>query len=754
MDMDKPYQNDATTLTSSNLPTFTDHAWQPSYRTGRDDLATDFYAPAMARATRIERTSGYFRSTVFALLYEPLQGFLARNGHLSILCSPYLSPDDTETFHALLRQRNDGQEALTAFSRQAFLSEVKALFNGAHGDWHQKILGGMVRHGFLDIRIGVLRAGNGLFHEKLGVFHDAHGHRISFKGSVNETFSGWGLQGNIESIDTFYSWLPEDAPRVDDHHKDFLDVWEGRYQKVSTLTLGEAIDAAILEKAPDDPEEARALLARYQSYRAKSGVRIVGVMHPPDNAAKTLTLSEQEDDQAPDKTNQWPSGRVAAPHQAVAIKAWYEAGQRGIFEHATGSGKTFTALHIIRDHLRQQGVVLIVVPSTLLMKGWFAELSLEIPDANVVRVGGGHNRWRSPGDLEWRMQRPSQKHPLVMLATMQTAAKKAFRDRLRRLSNILLVADEVHQLGSDLHRQLLNLNMGSRLGLSATPERFGDPDGTAILMHYFGGIVGAPFTLSDAMSAGRLTQYHYHPETLSLNAEEADAWEELTEQLREAIQKGPRDENGKPQDNQRTRLLKIKRSRIAKKAAAKTRIAKEIIEAHYAPGQHWLVYCEDQEQLGEVAAAIAETGIAPWVYYADMAGDPDATLAAFRRHSGVIVSIRCLDEGVDIPEISHAIILASSQNPRQFIQRRGRVLRRSPGKHRAHIWDALVLPPDTENDIHGSLTRSELLRAIEFAEHAADQGGGASRLRTLAASLGLSVDEIYGLAEPDTEEDE
>lgn len=745
--MDNPHHRPATATTLSNAPAFTDHAWKPSYRTGRDDLADDFYAPAMARATRIDRTSGYFRSTVFALLYDPLQGFLERNGCISVLCSPYLSPDDTETFQALLRQRNDGEEALNEFSRQAFLNDVVALFNASHGDWHQKILGGMLRHGFLDIRIGVLRAGNGLFHEKLGIFHDAHGHRLSFKGSVNETFSGWGLQGNIESIDAFYCWLPEDAPRVDDHYQDFLDVWEGRYQKVNTLTLGEAIDGAILENAPDDPDEVRGLLARYQSHRAERGARIAGVQHLAPAPA------DHDDTSLPDSQDQWPSGRVAAPHQAEAIKAWYETGRQGIFEHATGSGKTFTALHIIRDHLRQQGVVLIVVPSTLLMKGWFEELSLELPHAHVVRIGGGHNRWRSPGDLEWRMQRPSAKRPLVMLATMQTAAKRMFRDRLRRLDNLLLVADEVHQSGSELHRQILNLKMGARLGLSATPERFGDPDGTAILMHYFNGIVGTPFTLSDAMTAGRLTQYHYHPVTLSLNAEEADEWEVLTEQLRQAIQRGPRDDNGKPQDNQRTRLLKIQRSRIAKKAAAKVHIARDIIEEHYEPGQHWLVYCEDQAQLGDVAAAIADTGVSPWVYYSDMEGDPDATLAAFRRNSGIIVSIRCLDEGVDIPEISHAIILASSQNPRQFIQRRGRVLRRSPGKYRAYIWDALVLPPDTVNDIHGSLTRSELLRAIEFAEHAADQGGGASRLRTLAASLGLSIDEIYGLAEPDAEEE-
>lgn len=739
----------ANTKQEGVLPSLKDSTWKSSYRTGRDDLAVEFYAPAMARATRIERTAGYFRSTVFALLYEPLRGFLARDGRMSLLCSPYLSPDDATTFHGLLNEGagNDVEDALTTLSRQAFLKEVESLSTSAHGVWHQPLLGGLIRHGFLDIRIALLRAGNGLFHEKMGIFHDAYGHQMSFKGSVNETFSGWGLQGNIESLDAFYSWLPEDAPRVVDHHYDFLEVWEGKYKNVKTLTLGEAVESAVFQNTPDDPEEVQVLLARYQTHRVRRGVALVGVSTGQEEAQALDEKANSDQVQDPMLSEQWPSGRVAEPHQVRAINAWHEAEGRGIFEHATGSGKTFTALHVIRDHLRKKGVVLIVVPSTLLMKGWFAELSEEIPEANVWRVGAGHQRWRQSGDIEWMMQRPSEKRPLVLLATMQTAAKLEFRGRLRRLDNILLVADEVHQMGSEHHQQILNVEAGARLGLSATPDRYGDPEGTAALMHYFSGVVGEPFTLRDAMLAGRLTEYIYHPVTLSLNAEEAEAWADLTEQLRQAIQRGPRDESGKPKDNQRTRLLKIKRSRIAKKARAKIDIAKRIVSDHYESGQHWLVYCEDQDQLYAVATAISEAGVSPWVYHSDMEGDPDATLAAYRRESGVLVSIRCLDEGVDIPEISHAVILASSQNPRQFIQRRGRVLRRSPGKFRAEIWDALVLPPDMAQDIHGSLTRSELLRAIEFAENAANQGGEVSILRQLAIDLGMSVDEIYGLAE-------
>ncbi|MDN6179755.1 MAG: DEAD/DEAH box helicase family protein [Halomonas subglaciescola] len=724
--------------------------WETSYRSGRNNLAADFYAPAMAASQVIQRTSGYFRSTVFALMYPQLTDFLVRGGRMELLISPYLSRDDKDALAGAVQSeaRGNGEAtaALTNISREAFLREVQALQRDAQGEWHHALLGGLIHHGFLDVRIALLRGGDGLFHEKMGLFHDAQGNTLSFKGSVNETYSGWGLQGNIESIDVFCSWRQADGPRVRDHQHDFNEVWENRYARVETVALDQAMRDSVIQAAPDDPEEVKAMLARYQE-RRRATVIAAGLDTPlPEEDA----YHEEQDAEAV-----WPSRRVAEPHQRQALTLWEEAGRRGIFVHATGSGKTFTALHAIRDHLREVGIVLVVVPSQLLMKGWYSEIRTEIPDAHILRVGGGHDRWREPMVLEAQTASPNPRSPMAILATMQTASTPAFWKRLKKPRNLLLVADEVHQTGSQKHQQLFRINAGFRLGLSATPKRFGDPDGTEALMMYFQGMVGKPFTLADAMEAGRLTPYRYHPVTVSLNAEESEQWEELTDQLRRAIQRGPREADGSPKDSQAIRLLKIKRSRVAKKAAAKERIAGDVLEAHYEPGQHWLVYCEDQEQLKQVVQQIAEGGFPVWTYYSDMPGDLDATLADFRASSGVMVSIRCLDEGVDIPEISHAIILASSQNPRQFIQRRGRVLRKAPGKVRAEIWDALVVPPDMDKDIHGSLTRSELLRALEFADHAMNQGGDVSRLRQMASDLGLSLDDIYGSeGDGDMEEDE
>ena len=163
----------------------------------------------------------------------------------------------------------------------------------------------------------------------------------------------------------------------------------------------------------------------------------------------------------------------------------------------------------------------------------------------------------------------------------------------------------------------------------------------------------------------------------------------------------------------------------------------------YEPGQRWIVYCDNQDQLAEVKQAIADSGIREvYEYHSAMPGDPARTLEMFSERGGVIVSIRCLDEGVDIPSVTHALILASSKNPREFIQRRGRVLRRSPGKTMAHLHDAVVVPEDEDEDaMGGSILKGELARAIEFGGHAINPAAVAD-LRRIAAAANIEWAEM------------
>src|SRR5690606_21440300 len=185
-------------------------------------------------------------------------------------------------------------------------------------------------------------------------------------------------------------------------------------------------------------------------------------------------------------------------------------------------------------------------------------------------------------------------------------------------------------------------------------------------------------------------EYEYFPHTIHLSPEEAEEWKRLTHLIVRELAKSP--ENSSLPLSDKAKMLLIRRSRIAKKASAKIDLAAEVLAGAYEPGQRWLVYCEDGHHLRKTIEAIRKKGLHPVEYFTGMEGDRAAALEWFRSFGGILVSIKCLDEGVDIPTVDHALILASSQNPRQFIQRRGRVLRTAPGKTLAIIHDALVVP--------------------------------------------------------------
>lgn len=229
-----------------------------------------------------------------------------------------------------------------------------------------------------------------------------------------------------------------------------------------------------------------------------------------------------------------------------------------------------------------------------------------------------------------------------------------------------------------------------------------------------------------------------------MDEEEAAEWKRLTRQISFEIAVSNKGEASGGKLCDKAKMLLIRRSRIAKKARAKPGLAAGIIRREYEEGQCSLVYCEDSDQLAETMRLLREGGLRPMEYHTGMAGDRAAALDWFRSFGGVSVSIKCLDEGIDIPAVSHAFIFASSQNPRQFIQRRGRVLRKSPGKQIAVIYDAIVVPVDPEDEAEQiSLLKAELIRALQFSGSALNKGAGA-QLRSIDLNMGLDIEHPAG----------
>lgn len=676
------------------------------YRTGQMDMVGDFYAPCLNSATTYNRAVGFFRSTVFHLIHEEIADFARKGGKIRIICSPSLTEQDIKSMEMGYAAR----EKLISGSLEL---EIDQMMKEDGLQDRTTALATLIALNVVDIKIAIRPGSLGMYHEKLGIFNDSGNDSVSFKGSANETWNAWHEYGNYESIEVFCSWNPKDSERVANHKRYFEDLWNGLIPTIEIYDFPTAAKNKLCTISKDDLD---AVDWKKFSHKAK-------------------------------KQDQ---GRKPFEHQTQAIANWIANGCLGILEHATGSGKTFTAMIALRDHTLSGGPAVVLVPSKLLLRQWGKELHSEIPEATILKAGDGNIKWKKGRLLrDFTVNDPKLK-PRIVLSTMQTAASTDFMSKIASGPHLMVVADECHQTGSMENSNFYSVDAGKRLGLSATPIRYGDPDGTAKMMNYFGGIVEPRFTLDDAIRTGRLVQYEYYPHTVNLTAEEADEWKSISEKVSKEVARSSRDQSGKPILNDFAKMMLIKRARIAKKAIGKERLAVKILETEYQEGDKWLVYCEDKTQLASILQQLKDKKLHVNEYHTSMNSDMDATLDWFRKHGGILVSIRCLDEGVDIPDISHALILASSQNPRQFIQRRGRVLRQAPGKMKAVLHDAIVVPVDMENESEQlSLVKSEFCRAIEFANGALNKSASA-HLRKIAIDLGLDIE---SLANKGTEEE-
>lgn len=685
-----------------------DHEFAASYNKAVDDIAARFYLPCMRSADRYDRVSGYFSSAVFSVAWPALKEFVKAGGRMRVICSPVLSAHDL----AGLREGHEAQadEEIA----QALVAELQVLLASSRSRKPTRVFAGLVASGVVELRMAMLSdtAGPGdrrLFHDKVGVFIDAADDAVGFRGSMNETYLGLAADGNLESVDVFPSWADgRDAARAREARERFEQLWSDHVPAVRVRALSALALTFIREAGAQDWE------VLVDEVIAEASVR----------EATPATARPLHD------------------HQVEALATWNLHGRRGLLEHATGAGKTYTAIRAIREVLAEGGSAMVLVPSSLLLRQWDTELSTHLADIHprILLVGDGNDSWRRDELLRpWTSPPASSDSPQVVVAMIPTAATEAFLTRVRVHQRTLVVADEAHRLGSTQARRLLELQAPWRLGLSATPHRAGDREGTGALLDYFGGILEPPYTLADAIADRVLTPYHYRPHEVELTPQEQDDYEDLTRRIRrEAGQRG--DALDDLSANDRLRKLTIARARILKQAHGKVDLSLRVLGEHYNPGQRWLVYCDSLAQLRTVRARLHAAGLPTLEYHADMAGDRQATLVELEINGGILVSIRCLDEGVDLPAVDHALILASSRNPREFIQRRGRILRRYPGKRLAHLHDAVTTPAPTANSAAGDrLLSGELHRVLDFA-HGASNPTAIGQVEALCIRHGVPVD--------------
>jgi DNA phosphorothioation system restriction enzyme len=434
----------------------------------------------------------------------------------------------------------------------------------------------------------------------------------------------------------------------------------------------------------------------------------------------------------------FPSNLNLRGYQHHAVANWLENKGRGTLKMATGSGKTIIALAIATELYQQIGlqVLLIVCPYRHIVNQWSRECHKFnlMPITAMTRV----DNWQKELSNQLYNLNNQPQSFITIITTNTTLMSEGFQSQLKYFpAKTLIIGDEAHNLGSSRLESSLPRNIGLRLALSATPERQYDDLGTEALLNYFGAIIEPEFTLADAIKQGALVHYLYYPVFVELTSSEALIYAKLTKRIGWILSK-----NNSLQGNDTLTSLLTKRSRLVASAANKLTILKELMSPRLDTS-HTLFYCGDGyldhniRQIDAVTHLLGkELGYRVNTYTTDT---PLEAREILRRQfeSGELqglVAIRCLDEGIDIPAIKTAVILASTNNPRQFIQRRGRILRPHPDKKQAVLFDTIVIPPNLDREtweVEKNLLRKELIRFMTFAELADNSAEATSKLLQL-----------------------
>ncbi|MGW6836045.1 DEAD/DEAH box helicase family protein [Streptomyces sp. NPDC054949] len=690
------------------------------YRSDRAHLVEDFYLPVLAVSTTYDRAVGYFAASVIATLGQGIDDFTERGGTMRIIASPYLELAD-------IKDIEEGYELREVLHRAALRDLEHAVEDqrAAHGLGK---LGRLVAEGRVDFKLAYVeeRGRVGMYHEKIGVFRDGHD-IVAFKGSANETRSG--LIGNFEAIEVYRSWDRRDTDRAVRICEDFEDLWHNRTPILRVMPFTEAAKVVIERSALDTA-------GRYELDELPTGEAPIATSPLPPAGALTI-----------------PQSLLVRDYQKEAVQNWFRNQCRGILRMATGTGKTLTALSAaaqLASFLRQNDakaslLVIVVAPFQHLVDQWAKDT--EWFGVTPLRAYESSSKWSPRAHALLQNLAMGGIGGGVIVTTNATFGGDTFQSLLATYEGqLLFIADEAHNLGARHLRTQVPEQAQYRLGLSATPERWFDDEGTDALTDYFGEIV-FEMGIGEAIRRGALCRYTYTPVLVELDDEEAELYAETSAKIARLIAAGTNLKETVDRDSPLGRLLK-KRADIIGHARGKLEVLRTELEKrretshqliYCAEGKHPLLYEQGTEGPRQIDKVMDMVGNELQLAAARYTSETKrlARQDILRRFEGnelqIIASMRCLDEGVDVPASRTAYLMASSSNPRQFIQRRGRVLRKAPGKDRADIVDFVVVPPAGGDALQyateRSLLRREFARVEEFAYLAENEAATLDVLR-------------------------
>lgn len=685
-----------------------------SINTSKNNPISDFFVPLLKESIKYDVAVGYFTTGWIRDAAEGIAAIASNGGRARWLINPTLTNEDWELLSTADNEVKE--EIVTRLAKEDVVRLVEGLQTNT-----RNTLAWLIADGILTFRIAIPKKDlNGIFHAKIGIFSDADGNRVAFSGSYNLTAAA---ETNWETLEIYTSAKSSEIDRIKLKENEFNSMWSNSDPnlfvfKPSDEAVKPFIDITKYNKRP------------YLLPQSKEVGNKISEPQIPDYFLNNDRLRN---------------------HQEKALQSWFKNNGRGIFNMATGSGKTVTALsgltrlYSMVKNNKSSLVIIITVPYRHLAEQWSKEA--EAFGYESIMCYGDYKNW--PTVLGSALTDIDQgiSSLLTVITVNATFSGEKFQSFLGRIStNFILIADEMHNLGAKKIKQCLPANAQFRMGLSATPIRKYDDIGSEMLVKYFGEQI-IEYGIKDAIADGTLTEYYYYPVLVEFTDEEMGEYKDLSMQIGKSFAMG------NDEDNEVLKSLLIKRARLIGSAENKLYELKNLLRIN-KESKYNLIYVGDskKDDMKQVDAVLKMVG-----------SDIGMKANKFTSHETIderkrildefasgelqtIVAIRCLDEGVDIPKTETAYILASTTNPRQFIQRRGRVLRKAVGKKYAYLYDFITVPPECESEImldnsafkiERKLMERELERINEFASSALNGGEALDKLRAVKKRLNL-----------------
>lgn len=652
---------------------------------GQENIAKSFLTPALKCTKSYKRSVGFFSSSVLQPIVDGIVALARNSGQIQLIASPNLTEDDIQAISTGYAAR---EKVINASFTRDFMKEIEVF-----DDAKLQLLATLIARGTLDIKIAVTDT-LGIYHDKLGILEDFDGNVVVFYGSANSTLSGY--QNNYEKIRVVKNWIPEEQGSIVDEQKEFDSLWNG---------------TNVFVKVYDYKESAKASILQMIKTRA--------------SATSTKVPIKLRD------------------YQKEAIAAWVKNNYHGFYVMATGTGKTWTAIYSAKELLKtHSAMVVICAPYKHLVKQWAEDVEKAFGDAKIIMVSSENPKWEQQISQEIIRKKYDTNAQTIIISTIASFKMSRFEKTLLKSNeDKLLIVDEAHRFtdrSEDMHIQFKYM-----LGLSATPFSGTSAQRGKELMEFFGGQVFS-LPIEEALERKFLVPYYYHPIYVHASEEDEEKFQYHTRRILSCFKNNT--------CINPDLLVKSLRNRLRVISMAEEKQDQiDYIVSQVKENDHFVVYCgdgrlfdnntgEELRHIQSVKRVLSSHGYKPSQFTAQENMDERMQLVdAFNKGEiSALAAIRCLDEGINIPSIKSALILSSNDDYREFVQRRGRILRTYKGKEFAHIYDVVVLP---SYDLP-AWAKIEFRRFHEYAKLSLNWDELAPELENYLGDYGLAVEDV------------